>query len=149
MLGFLTDDIIHHLLTNQWFGRLACAADDEICLVPVTYLYDGQFIYIYTREGTKTRLIRQNPLVCFEVDELETRTRWRSVVVHGVAEEVTGDERLGIIQRLGVRQPPLFDDELPVTQLEQSNEIALTMTPSTVLLRIRIQSKTGRYVQRE
>ncbi|MVM33919.1 hypothetical protein GO755_28040 [Spirosoma sp. HMF4905] len=120
MLGYLTDEVIQHLLTSQWFGRLACAANDEISLVPVTYLYDGQFVYMHTREGTKTRLIGQNPTVCFEVDEIVSSTLWRSVVIQGTAEELTGDERLWMLQRLGIRQPPLFDDETPVAEWSPS-----------------------------
>lgn len=147
MLGFLTDDVIHHLLTSQWFGRLACAAGDEISLVPVTYLYDGQFVYIHTRDGTKTRLIRQNPNVCFEVDELVSLTLWRSVVIHGIAEELTGDERVGMMQRLGVRQPPLFDDERPLAEWNPSQVSDPHTSPPTVLYRIHVQSKTGRYIQ--
>lgn len=146
MLGYLTDDIIHHLLTSQWFGRLACAADGNILLVPVAYLYDGQFIYIHTREGTKTRMISQNPAVCFEVDEMVSPTLWRSVVIQGIAEALTGDDRLWALQRLGVRQPTLFNEERPLEDWELSAATELPTPPATVLYRIHSQSKTGRYI---
>ncbi|GAB4022124.1 pyridoxamine 5'-phosphate oxidase family protein [Spirosoma koreense] len=148
MLGYLTDNVIHHLLTSQRFGRLACAVNDEISLVPVNCLFDGQFVYIHTREGTKTRLIRQNPSVCFEVDELLSPSLWRSVVVRGVAEELTGDDRLWALQRLGVRQLPLFSDETPLTDENPSEATEPHPLPATVLYRIHIQSKTGRHIQR-
>ncbi|WP_460933441.1 pyridoxamine 5'-phosphate oxidase family protein [Spirosoma humi] len=138
---------MQHLLTSQWFGRLACAATNEISLVPVTYLYDGQFVYIHTREGTKTRLIRQNPTVCFEVDELVSPTLWRSVVIQGVAKELTGDERLWALHQLGVRQPPLFNDELPSIEWPPSETPEPSTPPPTVLYRIHILSRTGRSIQ--
>lgn len=147
MLGYLTDEVMDYLLTNQRFGRLACAAGDEISLVPVTYLYDGKYIIGHTREGTKTRLMRQNSKVCFEVDEMVSPTLWRSVVIHGVIEELTGDERQWALQKLGPRQAPYFADEMVQDEATQAEGETHT-PPETVVYRIHIQSKTGRSIQR-
>ena len=148
MLEYLTDEVVNHLLTNQWFVRIACAMGDEVALVPVTYFFNGQHIYGHTREGTKTRLMRQNPNVCFEVDKMVSTTLWRSVVVHGTFEELTGDDRLWALQRLGPRQAPFFADERPAKDGPQSGETRHLTAPETVVYRIRIQSKTGRSIQR-
>ena len=104
----------------------------------------GQNIYGHTREGSKTRLMRQNPNVCLEIDEIVSPTFWRSVVVLGTFEELTGDERTGVLQRLGQRLPPLFVEEIAATQSDQADNVA---TP-TVVYRIRITQKTGRSLQR-
>ncbi|GAB3978733.1 pyridoxamine 5'-phosphate oxidase family protein [Spirosoma terrae] len=144
MLAYLSEEVIDHMLTNQWFGRLGCAAGHEVLVVPVTYFYDGQNIYGHTREGSKTRLMRQNPNVCLEIDEIVSPTFWRSVVVLGTFEELAGDERSGVLQRLGQRLPPLFVDEIAAIQSDQADNVA---TP-TVVYRIRITQKTGRSLQR-
>lgn len=148
MLGYLTDEVMDHLLTNQWFGRLGCAVGSEVLVVPVTYYYDGHSIYGHTREGTKTRLMRQNPSVCLEVDEVVSPTFWRSVVVQGLFEELTGDERRWALQQLGQRQAPLFAHELPTNQSDETGETEEYATPATVVYRLRITSKTGRFEQR-
>lgn len=147
MLGYLSDEVMDALLTNQWFGRLACAVGDEVLVVPVTYLYDGHFIYGHTREGTKTRLMRQNPHICLEVDEIVSPTLWRSVVVRGVFEELTGDDRTWALQRLGQRQAPLFPDELPPIDPTDGEQQPVAPLP-TVVYRIHITDKSGRSEQR-
>ncbi len=145
MLRELTPDVTDYMLRSQFFGRIGCAADGQVLVLPVTYLYDGQAIYGQTREGTKTRLLRQNPIVCFEVDEVCSPLCWRSVVVEGVYEELQGDERLYAVQRLGPgRVPPhkLPGDALP-------NETVAVEPAPTVVYRIRILSKTGRSETKE
>lgn len=137
MLRDLSPEVTDHLLSTQFFGRLGCAADGQVLVLPVTYLYDGQAIYGQTREGAKTRLLRQNPAVCFEVDELCSPSYWRSVVVQGVYEELQGDERRYAEQQLGPGRVA------PQTAITDTYGAAIPPAP-TVVYRIRILSKTGR-----
>ncbi|RYF78459.1 MAG: hypothetical protein EOO39_01335 [Cytophagaceae bacterium] len=134
MLRDLTPELTNHLLSTQLFGRIGCAANGLVLVLPVSYLYDGQAIYGHTREGTKTQLLRQNPSVCFEVDEVCGPTSWRSVVVQGVYEELQGDERTYAEQRLG---PGRIAPHSGVVENEADGL-------PTVVYRIRILSKTGR-----
>lgn len=149
MLTHLSDDVINHMLTNQWYGRLGCAVGNDVLVVPVTYLYDGHFIYGHTREGTKTKLMRQNPNVCLEIDEVVSPTHWRSVVVHGRFEELTGEERTEVLHRLGPRTAPFFADEVPARTDGQRNSSVPTTLPPTVVYRIRISRKSGRAEHRQ
>ncbi|KAB7730001.1 hypothetical protein F5984_12505 [Rudanella paleaurantiibacter] len=148
MLSHLSEEVINHMLTKQWFGRLGCASGTEVLVVPVTYLYDGHYLYGHTREGTKTRLMRENPNVCLEVDEVVSPTYWRSVVVHGVYEELTGDDLAYALQRLGNRMAPLFAHEITSMEHYQGETFLGTGTPNTVVYRIRIEKKSGRAEQR-
>lgn len=145
MLRELTSEVVDSILRQQYFGRIACAADGQVLIEPVTYLFDGYYIYGQTREGTKIRMLRQNPNVCFEVDEMVAPDFWRSVVVQGTFEELEGDERLYVEQRLGVRTPPLFAYE---TTQPQNGTAQTVAPPRRVVYRIRIISKTGRSVTR-
>ena len=142
MLRTLSPEITDHLLHTQFFGRLGCAADGQVLVLPVTYLYDGKAIYGQTREGTKTRLLRQNPAVCFEVDELCSPSCWRSVVIQGLYEELEGDERHYAEQQLGPGRVP------PLRAPESTDDVAANADP-TVVYRIRILSKTGRSETKE
>ncbi|WP_019986605.1 pyridoxamine 5'-phosphate oxidase family protein [Rudanella lutea] len=148
MLSHLTEEVINHMLTSQWFGRLGCASGTEVLVVPVTYLYDGHCLYGHTREGTKTRLMRENPNVCLEVNEVVSPTYWRSVVVHGVYEELTGDDRVYALQRLGNRMAPLFAHEITSLENYQGETFLGSGAPNTVVYRIRITKKSGRAEQR-
>ncbi|GAB3644165.1 pyridoxamine 5'-phosphate oxidase family protein [Spirosoma arcticum] len=137
MLHDLSPEVTDYLLSSQLYGRLCCAADGQVLVLPVTYLYDGQAIYGQIREGTKTRLMRKNPTVCFEVDELRSPSCWQSVVVQGVYEELQGDERLNAEQQLGPgRVAPL--------KLVAADDTDVTAPEPMVVYRIRIVSKTGR-----
>ena len=133
----LSPEVTNHLLKNQFFGRLGCAADGQVLVLPVTYLYDGNAIYGQMREGTKTRLLRKNPAVCFEVDEVCSPSCWQSVVVQGVYEELHGDERLYAEQQLGPGRVA------PLKAFETDGTVVTAPDP-TVVYRIRIVSKTGR-----
>lgn len=146
MLRELSPEITEHLLRNQFFGRIGCAADGQVLVVPVTYLYDGQAIYGQTHEGTKTRLLRQNPAVCFEVDEVCSPSDWRSVVVHGIYEELAGDERQYIEQRLGPGR--VAPRRATANFNETYNHYTTTddyppVVDQTIVYRIRILVKTG------
>lgn len=88
MLGELTIEQINNLLSSQVVGRLACVHGKQPYIVPMTYAFDGTYIYGQTNEGTKLAWLRKNPLVCFEVDLMMDMRNWQSVVVYGKFEEL-------------------------------------------------------------
>ncbi|MBN8824190.1 MULTISPECIES: pyridoxamine 5'-phosphate oxidase family protein [unclassified Spirosoma] len=142
MLHNLSPEVTDFVLRNQFFGRIGCYADGQVLVLPVAYLYDGQAIYGQTREGTKTHLLRKNPKVCFEVDEMTTPTCWRSVVIQGEYEELQGDERMYVAQRLGPGRvaPRMYTQEVVAEPVIEK---------PMIVYRIRILSKTGRSETKE
>ena len=66
----LTGDQVNSILLSNAFGRLACTDGNTPYIVPITYGYDGTYIYGQTNEGTKLEMMRKNPSVCFEVDSM-------------------------------------------------------------------------------
>jgi uncharacterized protein len=88
----LTNDQAINLLLSHAFGRLACTDGRQPYIVPVTYAYDGKYLYGQTNEGTKLDLLRKNPNVCFEVDQMTDMRNWKSVIVYGKFEELAGEE---------------------------------------------------------
>lgn len=79
------------LLERNWWGTLAVAADARPYAVPVVYGWDGRDFYVANTPGRKARTLEVNPAVCLTVVEVEDRGRsWRSVVVEGRAESVSG-----------------------------------------------------------
>jgi len=92
MLGELEETQIKNLLSSQVVGRLACAAGKKPYIVPVTYTYDGEYIYGQTNEGAKLEILRKNPNVCFEVDAMTDMRNWQSVVAQGKFKELKNNK---------------------------------------------------------
>lgn len=93
MLGILRSQQVEELLKNQIVGRIGCHADGETYIVPISYAYDGTYIYCHTQEGKKIDMIRKNKRVCFEVDEMKDMANWKSVVVQGEFQELTDPQQ--------------------------------------------------------
>jgi nitroimidazol reductase NimA-like FMN-containing flavoprotein (pyridoxamine 5'-phosphate oxidase superfamily) len=88
MLGELNTQEIQNILLSQVVGRLACTDKKQPYIVPVTYAYDGEYIYGQSNEGLKLAILRKNPIICFEVDVMTDMANWRSVIVSGNFEEL-------------------------------------------------------------
>ena len=73
------------LLRRNHFGRLAFSFKDRVDIEPISYVFNGRWLYARTSRGTKLVQMKHNPWVAFEVDEVEGPFDWRSVVVHGTA----------------------------------------------------------------
>jgi len=83
----------YRLLAAQQVGRLGVDAGHYPVIFPVNYALDGEAILIRTEPGTKLPAA-DYANVTFEVDNIDRQTRsgW-SVLVRGVAEEVTAARR--------------------------------------------------------
>jgi nitroimidazol reductase NimA-like FMN-containing flavoprotein (pyridoxamine 5'-phosphate oxidase superfamily) len=80
-------------LREQLVGRVGCHARGETYVVPVFFAYDGESVFVQTVEGRKVQLMRANPQVCFEADDYDRATgSWRSAIVEGRYEEVSGED---------------------------------------------------------
>lgn len=49
MLGMLNDAQIENVLQSLVIGRIGCHANGRTYVVPVTYAYDGKYIYGHTK----------------------------------------------------------------------------------------------------
>jgi nitroimidazol reductase NimA-like FMN-containing flavoprotein (pyridoxamine 5'-phosphate oxidase superfamily) len=93
-----------HLLGTHDLGRLAVIVDDTPLVFPVNYASDGKHVAVRTDEGLKLDASRMRH-VALEIDEIDrdTHTGW-SVLVTGVAFEVTSalDNRSARLRQLRV-----------------------------------------------
>ena len=146
MMGQLTSGEIESLLRDCVLGRIGCTDGEKVYVVPISYAYDGQYIYCHTHEGLKIDILRRHPAVGFEVERLENLANWQTVIAHGVFEELTDPAlRLDALKKLYDRRLPAItsqttklNEELPfgAESLSQIEGIAL---------RIKLDSKTGRF----
>jgi len=146
MIGNLTTAETDKLLKKEVVGRLACGEGSNIYVVPISYVYDGEYIYCHTHEGLKVEIMRRQPKVCFEVDQLRDMANWQSAVVFGTFEELADPApRSHALKKLHERILPMPSSE--TTHLspdwpfppEEFNRI------TGVTFRIRVEKKTGRF----
>lgn len=105
-------------------------------MVPVNYIFDGEFIYSHSLPGRKIMAMRAMPRVCLQVDEVEDELRWKSVLAFGNYEEITNHtEREGVLGHLLSR----FSRLTPVEALIAEDAGA----PAPVAFRVRIDRITG------
>jgi nitroimidazol reductase NimA-like FMN-containing flavoprotein (pyridoxamine 5'-phosphate oxidase superfamily) len=142
----LTEDQVNSILLSQAYGRLACTDGNTPYIVPITYAYDGKFIYGQTNEGTKLAMMRKNPSVCFEVDRMTDMKNWKSVIVYGRFEELKGQmEEEPRDKFFGKLFPLTTRTSLHPFQHETGYEPDDTTRIKKVMFRIEIEKITGRF----
>jgi len=146
MLGKLNNIQIQNILTSQVLGRLACSVGGQAYIVPLTYTYDGDYIYGQSNEGLKLKILRKNPLVCFEVDMMTDMRNWQSVLVFGKFEELKDAAAEKARDFLFNRIFPLLTSSAvhtfgheEKTKVDDSNRVKY------VMYRIKIKKITGRF----
>jgi nitroimidazol reductase NimA-like FMN-containing flavoprotein (pyridoxamine 5'-phosphate oxidase superfamily) len=73
------------ILAHHHFGRLAYSFHDRVDIEPIGFVFDRDGLVFRTGPGSKLVALKHHPWVALEVDEVEGRYKWRSVVVHGTA----------------------------------------------------------------
>lgn len=112
MLGKLKPEETEQLLANNFIARIGCHADGTTYIVPISYAYDGKYAYMHSMEGMKLNIMRRNPRVCFEVDELKDMANWKSVIAWGDFEELHDPaERAEALKKLVNRMLPIVTSE--------------------------------------
>jgi uncharacterized protein len=146
MLGTLQPAQIEEVLQTEIIGRIGCSAGGETYVVPISYAYDGSFIYCHTYEGKKTAMMRKNPNVCFQVDNMQDMANWKSVIAHGNFEELkTHEEKAQAMYALLNRYLPLVSSV--TTHLGKNWPFGPDDISEIkgVVFRIAITGKTGRF----
>lgn len=149
MLGELNHDQIEKLLHQELIGRIGCSANGITYVVPVTYAYDGRFIYSHSKEGKKIQLMRLNPIVCFEVDRMEHLYKWQSVICHGTFEELHDNDRKMGLQLLinRMHEVQVSETAMPVHHATEGHQNDAGPYKA-IVFRIELKEKTGRFENR-
>ena len=93
MLGELSAEQIEAVLHAEVIARLGCISDGRVYVVPVSYVYDGTYIWGHGMDGAKLRAMREHPKDCFELEQVEDLTNWRSVIARGSFQVCRGQDR--------------------------------------------------------
>lgn len=136
----LTEGDCHAVLQKTRVARLACARNNQPYIVPISFDLDGDCLYSYATLGQKILWMRENPLVCVEVDELTSQRQWVSVIVYGRYEELSETPEYADSRRKAeqlFQQHPAWWEPASVPLLKQQRR-------SPIVYRVRIGRVTGR-----
>jgi nitroimidazol reductase NimA-like FMN-containing flavoprotein (pyridoxamine 5'-phosphate oxidase superfamily) len=128
---------IDSILARNLVGRLVFSCGDRLDVQPIGFVYHRGSIYGRTAPSSRlARMAARGADVAFEVDEIETTLRWRSVIVHGTVETLPMDdldheERDRVAGLLRKVIPATFTEDDPVPDRSE-------------VVRIRIEEVTGR-----
>jgi uncharacterized protein len=129
------------LLRRHHAGRIAFGFREQVDIEPISYAFNGRWLYARTAFGTKLLQMKHNPWVAFEVDEIDGPFDWRSVVAHGTA------------YFLNSGAVPHPEYTRAVRMLRSIDERILTdedLVPErTILFRIHVDVLTGRAAEME
>jgi hypothetical protein len=142
---------IEQVLRSEVIGRIGCHANGQTYVVPITYAYDGERIICHSSLGMKIQMMRSNPEVCFEVEQVDNLANWRSVIAWGKYEELHGETATKAMGLLVERVMPIMTSA--TVHLSHAEEALIQgkdyqPSPQAVVFCIRLSKKTGREEKR-
>ena len=150
MLGTLNARQIDQVLRSEIVGHLGCYHDGKVYVTPISYVYDGKYIYGHSADGMKLRMMRAHPQVCFQVDRIENLANWVSVIVWGEFEELADDTEKEAMRLFLDRMEPLQVSETAISPHRAPAGVpALDLQGQLmVFYRIKVTERTGRFEKR-
>lgn len=146
MFGILDKGEIEKVINENFIGRLGCYSDGKMYILPISYAYNGEYIYVHSLEGLKISIMRKNPDVCFQIDTMNDMADWKSVLLWGTFEEITNEkDKNAAVQSLMKRELPLVSSETVKLSPEWPFHTGDYSTISGMFFRIKVTEKTGRF----
>ncbi len=135
-------------LRKSKVGRLGVCCNGEPYIVPVLFVYDKEkeeIIFHCAKKGRKTDILKTNPKVCFETDEMSrlvfskspcnSSLLYRSVIAFGEATFINDAEEKADALNLLMKK---------YAGRKEADLIIPEKSVNTQVIRIRITSKTGK-----
>ena len=148
MIRDLTSETCIELLRTTCIGRLAYIAHDVPYAIPITYYYyqPNNSIISYSLEGHKIISMRKKNTVSLQVDDIETVNRWKSVLVHGEFEELTGSNAKKLLNEFskGVKEIINSKEEKKVQFIHEFSRKLGVKDASPIVYQIKILEITGK-----
>ena len=103
----MTDFEIDDVLRRVGYGHLGCSLGGRPYVVPINYAYDKSRFYIYTGEGKKAEILRENSEVCLQIESADPSGSWQSVVINGQARLIADPSEKERVLRLVISDPAI------------------------------------------
>ncbi len=145
MIEILSEQEIISVVSNSVIGRLGCHADGKTYVVPISFAYDSGYIYARTFEGMKLEMMRKNPEVCFQIDDMQSMAEWKSVILSGAFEELKKkvDREMGLKILLSRILPNVSSETVKFTP-EWPFASGNLSEIEGIVFRIRVREMSGR-----
>jgi nitroimidazol reductase NimA-like FMN-containing flavoprotein (pyridoxamine 5'-phosphate oxidase superfamily) len=140
-------NVVRFLLEAK-IGRLGLCQNNEPYVVPVLFVYDTESDALYmhsSKKGKKIEIMKINPKVCFEIDEMSNivvrkspcscSVIYRSVIVFGEALFINDPVAKAKALNMFMKK---YADETNIAPVTSE------MTNNTQIIMIKISSKTGK-----
>lgn len=137
---------IENILEKARVCRLAFVDGDIPYIVPLNFGYKDDILYVHSaKQGRKIDLMKRNPRVCFEVDELVRFKKAKLACDWGVAyKSVIGTGKAGFIESGEEKKKAL--DIIMAHYSGRSFEYDNDILEKTTVIRIDIVQMTGKQV---
>lgn len=145
MLGKLSEEQIDDLLLKQVTGRIGCYYDGTSYIVPTNYVYVSPDIFAHAADGKKIHFMRENPEVCFQVDEIKSIFNWQSVIAWGRFEEITDIADKQRVMQLLIDRIMTDNPAVHPSHGITENDFDIGTSVELIIYRITLSSKTGRF----
>lgn len=145
MNSIMTSAEIENVLQSQSICRLACNDKKFPHLIPISYFYDGKYIYCQSQPGKKIELMQKNPNVTILVDIIGSMNNYKSVIVNGEYQELKGLEA-DTARKLLFEQifSLMTTTRIHFFQHEEAGKIDDSERIKIIMFRIKILNTSGR-----
>lgn len=148
MIGKLSPEQIEEILKRNVFGHLGCNDGFNTYVYPINFLYDGHFIICHSQMGDKIKVMQQNNRVCLQIDEIKNDLNWKSVMIQGEYQEITGEHNRYYAMKALVEhmlQVKISEDAILPNIIKQNKKLASMANSRPIIYRIIMDEKSGRY----
>jgi nitroimidazol reductase NimA-like FMN-containing flavoprotein (pyridoxamine 5'-phosphate oxidase superfamily) len=129
----LSDSEIQDFLGRMDYGHVAVCDGGQPYVVPIHYAASGDYIYVYTTEGKKTSIIKRNPRVCLQIEDVQDNQHWHSVVVYGEAmqlrDETERSKAIDVIAKINPTLTPAVSIHWMDNWVRENIEVIYRITP--------------------
>ena len=138
------------MLKENTVGRIACTDGNMPYVVPVSYIFENNTLLCHSRDGMKIEMMRRNPQVCFEIDEIRDYTHWKCIIAWGIYQELTEDADIEharqYFSEYMLQMKTSETSDPPHLHGERPHDTKPDYVPA-IFYRIHLQKVTGRFEQ--
>ena len=145
MISSLTKDQCERILLGSMIAHLGCHSGGKTYVVPITYVMQNGYMYAHSKEGLKIRMMRKNPKVCFQVEQVDNMANWRSVIVWGKFEELKNKTEQEKAQKILINGLQAFTTGDSVKPPKDTGDMRPHKEEKPVFYRISIEEISGRF----
>lgn len=147
MFKNLEEKEIEFILENNYIGYLGYIDLGKPYVVPITYFFEKEInaLICYSGDGHKMSAMKKNSAVSLQVAEIDTVTNWKSVLVHGTFEQLSGTDARAYLHEFasGVKSVIQEKDEKKVNFISEfSSKVHHDDIPTVFI--IKIEQLTGK-----